>query len=100
MCHVPQDSLAKTFKAKDKAEALQQVNVLLGALGDPFTRVLMPHDAQSFHAQTEGKVRGGKGWGGWGGVGCVGQAGGKGHLPTPSGAEQARGEVKDGRCRV
>jgi C-terminal processing protease CtpA/Prc len=52
----PQDSLAATFKAETKQEALQQVNVLLGALGDPFTRVLLPQDAASFQAQTEGKV--------------------------------------------
>eukprot|EP00198_Chlamydomonas_reinhardtii_P013391 XP_001702728.1 tail-specific protease [Chlamydomonas reinhardtii] len=37
-----QEALVATFKARDRGEALKQVEVMLGYLGDPFTRVLLP----------------------------------------------------------
>jgi C-terminal processing protease CtpA/Prc len=49
-------ALANTFTAKDADGAYAEVDTMLRTLGDPFTRLLRPLDADYYHKQTDGQV--------------------------------------------
>jgi len=51
-----ESALTGTFRAAGTAEAYDQVDRMLGTLGDPFTRLLRPVAAKAYNMQVDGQV--------------------------------------------